>query len=425
MAFFSKDQKNNFSIIQHYFDSQEIAFRYPEQNFLSGSVLFVQPGQEAVLIKEGDPDGPYTNGRYTLDTNQLPRLRKFFRRGYDGNGAFNCYVYFINKDKPVNVLWGTNHHIKVRDPHTGRLIRMFGRGSMALSISDSVKFIAKTNGQLSSYGAEDIDEFLYNKSIERIVSHISTALQSERISFVEIESHLSDISDKIKARLCSERLFDTYGLSLAEFSITTIDINKEDFESIQKEENDLERRRREVELEAMQIRAKGFAESDVMKEKGIYYDKERTYDVLHAAASNESGLGGGSLVGTGIGLGVGLNAGAGFGNAIGGLAANAFAPQGNRAEPIETVLCPTCNAGNAKNAKFCCECGASLTPRGIACPKCGLENQRDSKFCNQCGAVLVPAKKKCDTCGAENDPAARFCSGCGRSLMTPEGGAGE
>ena len=419
MGLFSKAPEEHFSVLQHYFDVDEIAFRYPEQNFLSGSVLFVQPGQEAVLIKEGDLDGPYTNGRYVLDVNQLPKLRKFFNKGYGANGAFNCYLYFINKDKPVNVFWGTDHHIKVRDPHTGRLVRMFGRGSFALTISDSMKFIGKLNGQLASFNSEDLDEFLFNKSIERIISNISTTLQRERISFIEIESHLGEISDKIKAQLIAEKLFDNYGLNLAEFAIRTIDINEEDFAELQKEENDLERRRREVELEAMQIRAKGFAESDVMKEKGIYYDKERGYDVLQAAASNEGGLGGNGFVGAGIGLGVGLNAGAGFGAAIGNMAMNTFATQ--QAPAVHTgqsdgLICPQCNAKNMADAKFCHECGSGLAPKAVICPSCQAENSANAKFCNNCGTPLAKKKAFCKECGAENEGNAKFCQSCGSKL---------
>ena len=424
MAFFSNKTNDSFSVLQHRFDVDEIAYRYPEENFYSGSVLYVQPGQEAVLIKEGDQDGPYTNGRYTLSTNEMPRLSRFFNKAYGGKGAFNCYLYFINKDKPVSVFWGTSHEIKVRDPHTNRLIRMFARGSMALTIQNSLQFIAKMNGQLSSFTADDIDGFLYEKSIERIISHISQALQRERISFVEIESHLSDISGKIKEALNTEKFFDTYGLHLNEFSIVEININDEDFAAIQKEENDLERQRREAELEAFKIRSTGFAESDVMKEKGVYYDKQRTYDVLEAAAKNEGGIGGGGFVGAGVGLGVGLGAGAGIGNAFGNMAGNAFMaaqqqpPQQAPAQPAaqDTVICPSCKAQNPAKAKFCQECGGLLPSSNVICPSCKAENKAGAKFCQECGAALAPAKVHCPQCGTELEGTAKFCQSCGHRM---------
>lgn len=413
MGLFSKESKENFSVIEHYFKSEEIAYRYPEHNFLSGSILRVQPGQEAVLIKEGDCDGPYTNGRYVLDVNQLPQMRKFFDKSYS-KSAFNCYVYFINKDKPFNMYWGTPEQIKVRDAHTGRIVRMFARGSISLSIASSLAFITKTNGQLASFSSEDIDDYLYNKTIERIISAIANALQIKKIPFVEIQSHINVISDSIKAQLENERVFEKYGILINEFNIVAIDINEQDFADIQKEENELERKKRQIELEAMEIRAKGFAQSDVMKEKGIYYDKERSYDVLQTAASNEGGIGGNGFVGAGVGLGVGLNAGMGLGSAIGNMAASAFTQ--TSPQEIESKICSSCRTKNHANSKFCSSCGVSLT-KEIICRACGAENADHAKFCINCGQLLTPKRIKCPGCGEENGIDSKFCSGCGAKLI--------
>ncbi len=426
MGLFSKPQKEEFSVIEHYFSVEEIAYRYPEQNFLSGSILRVQPGQEAVLVKEGDCDGPYTNGRYVLDVNQLPGLRKLFNKNYT-NDSFNCYLYFINKDKPVNVFWGTANHIKVRDSHTGRIVRMFARGVIALSISNSLLFISKLNGQLPSYTSDDIDDFLYGKSIERIISAVSNALQIEKIPFIEIQSHLATLSDSIKQRLTSENVFEHYGLKINEFNLETIDIHEDDFAEIQREENDLERRKREIGLETLEIRAKGiaesdvarakgFAEADVMKEKGVYYDLERKYDVLQTAAGNQGGISGNSFIGAGIGLGVGLNAGAGLGAAIGTMASGTLTDNKQQSTETTKIICPNCKAQNLSTAKFCNECGAVLVQKGPICPTCGAENASNAKFCNNCGQSLTPQKTNCPTCGAENEANAKFCNGCGTKL---------
>ncbi|MBQ8372500.1 MAG: SPFH domain-containing protein [Clostridia bacterium] len=424
MALFSKKPTELPTTIQHSFLPEEVAFRYPKENFITGSVLFVQPGQEAVMIKEGDQDGPYTNGRYTLNTNELPGIRRFFNKLYGDKGAFNCYVYFINKDKPVNVFWGTPQEIKVVDPRTGRYLRMHARGSMALTIKNSLQFIAKMNGQLHSFTTEDVGDFLFDKSIERIKSAITKSLQT--IPFNEIQSYLGDIADKVKTQLITEKLFDAYGMFLAELSVVDIDINDEDFAAIQKEENELARKvrdleeleKRKVDLEAYKIRSTGFAESDVMKEKGIYYDKERTYDVLQTAAANESGLGGGgSFVGAGIGLGVGMGAGAGIGQAFGQLAGNAFTPAQQPAPAQEPgVICPSCKAQNPPKAKFCQSCGGALPTSEIACPGCGAMNKAGAKFCGECGTSLIPAKKKCTQCGTENEAGSKFCGNCGNKM---------
>jgi len=48
--------------------------------------------------------------------------------------------------------------------------------------------------------------------------------------------------------------------------------------------------------------------------------------------------------------------------------------------------CWKCGAEVDSNAKFCPNCGASLTP--IKCPKCGYVNSPGAKFCSNCGSPL-------------------------------------
>ena len=49
--------------------------------------------------------------------------------------------------------------------------------------------------------------------------------------------------------------------------------------------------------------------------------------------------------------------------------------------------CSACGAENDNTAKFCVECGASLSVSTI-CQSCGQENDIDSKFCSSCGNTL-------------------------------------
>jgi class 3 adenylate cyclase len=49
------------------------------------------------------------------------------------------------------------------------------------------------------------------------------------------------------------------------------------------------------------------------------------------------------------------------------------------------------------------------------CPSCQAHNSDDRRFCADCGAPLAAP---CGDCGFENQPGARFCGGCGRALGT-------
>ena len=49
------------------------------------------------------------------------------------------------------------------------------------------------------------------------------------------------------------------------------------------------------------------------------------------------------------------------------------------------MQCPRCQHENAPRAKFCLDCGASLT---LACAKCGAELPAAAKFCSECGQPI-------------------------------------
>lgn len=51
------------------------------------------------------------------------------------------------------------------------------------------------------------------------------------------------------------------------------------------------------------------------------------------------------------------------------------------------IHCSACGAENDNTAKFCVECGTSLSVSTI-CQSCGQENDIDSKFCSSCGNTL-------------------------------------
>ena len=61
------------------------------------------------------------------------------------------------------------------------------------------------------------------------------------------------------------------------------------------------------------------------------------------------------------------------------------------------VICPSCDAENAEEAKFCAKCGAGLQKlepaaeeiTGVVCCKsCNAENALDAKFCCGCGSAM-------------------------------------
>jgi class 3 adenylate cyclase/tetratricopeptide (TPR) repeat protein len=53
--------------------------------------------------------------------------------------------------------------------------------------------------------------------------------------------------------------------------------------------------------------------------------------------------------------------------------------------------CPACDHPNREGARFCAECGASLSDP-VSCPRCGTANPAEAKFCDACGQALEQEK---------------------------------
>ncbi len=422
-----KDDEKN-AIIEYDFINDEVAYLFPTQNFYPTSILFVKPGQEAIFVKEGYAE-VFTNGRYELSTNNYPFMKKFLARTYDSRDVYNCYLYFINKEKPIKCYWGTPEPIMIEsEKYYGSTFRITGNGEYTLVVENSLKLLSKTVGQLQNYYAEDIDDFIFTEVIQRIVAIIGKAVQKDNILFSQLSSHVFQISSDIKQFLIQDSVFEEYGFKLNTFSVASLKLHDEDYKKVQEMDktwrenrmkSEMEKRRlvdesygraealrNEGFAEADVLRAKGMAEAEVMHQKGAYYSQERAYDVLQAAASNESAgqVGGTNMMTAGMGLGMGVGLGQGFGQAMGQVASNTFG-QG----PFAGIN----NPQQPQNQQpFQNQQPNQAPTTSLICQNCGTQNPSTSKFCNNCGQKLQ-TQAFCSNCGTQLPLGAKFCGNCG------------
>ena len=419
--------EGGYRIIEHDFGADEIAYKYPVENFYSGSVVFVKPGQEVLFVLDEHIELIDREGRYTLDTNNVPPKFRFFVKSKNEVPIFHCYIYFINKQKALKCSWGTPDAIPVDSEKYKSTFGVVANGSYTLVINDSVEFFKTTLGQLPSYSVQDIDDFIFNEVIQTITTKISVALQHNGIVFSKLSSESLNLAREISAQLTEDEVFEHYGFKLKTgIAFHTLKLREADMKIVQAADERL----REVELKKTErltegsvenqlFLDRGLAEAEIMKQKGAFYAQERSYDVLQAAASNEGGgggLGGASLLNSGIGLGMGVGLGQGFGRAMGDVATNAFNPAAmtTPAQPEQIVVCPKCGANNNKESKFCNKCGNQIIELNI-CPNCNHENALDAAFCSKCGNKLLK-EKICPSCGEVNGKDASFCGKCGSKL---------
>lgn len=96
------------------------------------------------------------------------------------------------------------------------------------------------------------------------------------------------------------------------------------------------------------------------------------------------------------------------------------------------MICPKCHNEVKADAKFCNQCGFSLSEAArienkpeipsMICAKCGAQMKSGVKFCTKCGTavnVVIPTAETnssvpaCENCGTELKEGTKFCIKCG------------
>lgn len=376
-------------VIKYEGGNNVLVWKHPKEDFNTSAQLIVHESQEAVVFKDGIALGPYSAGKHTLETENIPGIRRLVGLVTGGVSPNHCEVYFINKAYALDVHWGTASEWKLQDPTLQVPFSMQARGQFAIRVADSKQFLLKLVGTTSSFTTMTLQNYFSDLMISRIKDCISNIILSEGLSHAEISSHLVSIGEKVTLLL--SETFEKYGLSLEEFVVEGVSIKDSKIsEAIEEAQKD----------RAVNI-IKGITEQDKM-----------AHDVALAQASNPGMSGQASQIMTGVA------AGAAMAPVMGHMVRNVMQPtelmqpteqfgQGTqqhrdqfsigvvnkRTAPIEEnkAICPQCGATVTENSRFCNQCGAQLEKESEppeTCPLCGGQITKGSKFCNHCGGKL-------------------------------------
>lgn len=391
------------------------AWKYPNSELATWTQLIVNESQEAILIKNGQIADVFGPGRYTLSTDNIPVLQKLINLPFGKKSPFSAEVWFINRAFALDIKWGTTTPIQIQDPKYGVFVPLRAFGQFGLQIEDSRTFLKKLVGTMPFFNTNTLTDYFRGLYVTRVKDRISSCLVSSKISILEINSHLDEISNSLCEQLKKE--FAEFGISIASFYVNDISVP----------ENDPAVKRLKAALAKR-------AEMDIL---GYSYQQERTFDTLNTAAGN--GGSAGDVMGAGIGLGMGF----GIGSAMNTAADNMGSVMKIKENKKE---CPACHAMIGESLKFCPECGTDTSKKAASeakCSACGGSFAPGTKFCPSCGKKLNPCKNcgtdladgvtKCPSCGmsicpqcgsmlAEN---ARFCPECGHSMLKTCSNCGE
>ena len=271
------------------YEQQEgvIVHKFPSCDLRWGSQLVVYPGQVAFFVKGGKVCDQFTEGTYTLKTNNIPLLNKIINIPFGGDSPFQADVWFINLLQRLSLKWGTETPIQLEDPKYEIIVPVRAHGQYGFKICDAKKFVFNLVGNMPNFNEAQLQAYFRGLLLTKLTSIISQKIINDKISILEIPTHLEEIS-----AFCQDKLtpfYADYGVEIMLFNIISINIPEDDLSlnEIKKAKN-------------LSARLKIAGRDN--------YKMERSFDVMDKAARNESGAGA-AFINAGLGLGASLNMG--------------------------------------------------------------------------------------------------------------------
>lgn len=380
-------------IIKYEGDNSTFIWKHPCEDFNTTTQLIVHESQEAIFFMNGQALDLFGPGRHTLETQNIPLLRKFINIPTGGETPFHCEVYFINKTEQMAIKWGTDSKVQYVEPTYKFPLSIGASGEMALSVEDSRKLLVKLVGTEHVLDRNQLTTFFRAFLMTRVKTYIAQEMKASSINIFEIDESLEVFSKGIQTRLLGD--FEEYGVTLNRFFVTTIvkpdgDPQYEKFKELHfRQYADIVEAKLKQQTDVIYAQTeaqKTVIESQALAQKrvteGYTYQQERGFDVAEHAAQNE---GVGEFTNMGIGLGVMSGIGGTVGGMVGGVVNDAFAGVAVQPQTVGNAFCDNCGAKLTPGAAFCDECG---TPQSSpdTCSNCGFKFIKPGKFCPKCGS---------------------------------------
>ncbi len=271
------------SVIQYEGDNSTFVWKHLIEDFNLGSQLIVHESQEAIFFLNGEALDTFGPGRHTLETENIPILKKIYSLPTGKQTPFHAEVYFINKAVKMGMKWGTDSRVRFIDPITGIPLDIGASGELNLQVADGKKLLIKLVGTTGGLTTQDIldqrilptDDLSDRRTLDReilgpkvlekdvlsdsgrkkpgrdvlsdtngnaltvflrgffraplmteIKSYLAAVIREEKINILEIDEHMSRLSE-ILCQKISPR-FEEYGLTIPQFYITNISLPEDD-----------------------------------------------------------------------------------------------------------------------------------------------------------------------------------------------------
>ncbi|NHM16452.1 antifreeze protein type I [Eggerthellaceae bacterium zg-887] len=367
------------SVVKYNGSPDVFAWKWPDGELPLCSRLIVSESQKAILFQGGEVAEVYEAGSYTIVTPNIPVVETLVNAPFGGFSPFSAEVWFVSKLFNFDVKWGTPSPIQLQDPKYGIFVSVRANGQFGIQISDPVCFLLQLVGTLSSFSKRDISQYFRGVYVTRVKDAISSFILQERISLLEINQHLDELSGFLHDRIAP--VMDEYGIDLVSFNVNDISIPEDDISVVKLKETLAKR-----------------AEMDII---GFDYVQERSFNTLEGAATNPNS-GASAVMGAGVGMGMGL----GMGEAFAGIARNLYEAAG-----VST-------GGTSQGVQIAQRAAETAVSSGArVCSHCGAEVAEGHRFCGVCGCdQSLSEPEACSTCKKPVPQGFHFCPYCGTDM---------
>ena len=243
-----------------------------------------------------------------LSTNNYPFISRLRNAFSGGISTFNCVVYFVRKASSVEIKWGTDSPIQVRDKVLGIATKLRARGSYKIQVDNSAKFLETVIGNnIQCATQDDLNKFFITQFQSKIKSTVAKELGASETEVLGIDARLDEFSQLIQPTV--NELLSANGLKCTAFSIAAIDID---------DENGLREKYDQIGMSQIETIRGAQAQKAALDTLGINWAQQQSAEVLKTMAANP-----GNIAGQ---MGAGLGIGAAAANAFGAMANQMFNP---------------------------------------------------------------------------------------------------
>lgn len=281
-------------LVKYEGDNTTFVWKSPIEDFNTGTQLVVHDSQEAVFFMNGQALDLFGGGMHTLETQNLPFLRKLLNLPLGGQTPFHCEVYFVNKTDQPEIKWGTDSPIQFTEPTQHIPLSLGASGTMILRAEDSRKLLVKLVGTENYLGQTQLASKLRSIVAANVKAHLGKALRSGDIVITDVDANILEISGALLEKLAPE--FSEYGFTLARFLVErwALPVDNERYQFLVSQNFQIAQARQQQTLgvinqqtEAQKIVIEAQALAAKRQLEGYTYQQEQSFEVSKLAAMNE------------------------------------------------------------------------------------------------------------------------------------------